>query len=157
MRISLDVHGVIDKRPDFFAWLTRELVKENWKVFITTGQKMGIDLIRELDGYRVVYHHVMSVTTYHQLRGTPMWYKNGDPTQPMMAGVLWDSTKAYLCKKASIDLHIDDSDVYGEYFTGDTLYVNIKEFSNFAGLFDIVKEKVYESRGTEHKKNQLGV
>jgi len=157
MRISIDVHGVITERPEFFAWLTKKLVSHHDAIFILTGQAAGIALVRELAKHSILFHHVLSVTTYHRMIGTPISYKNGDPTQPVMPYGVWDPTKAKLCELYDIDLHIDDSDVYGKYFTGHTIYVNVKEFDSMASFYQVVKEKVYESRGTEHKKNQLGV
>jgi len=38
---------------------------------------------------------------------------------------IWNKTKAKYCEVMKLDLHIDDSDVYGKYFK-DTVYLEVK-------------------------------
>jgi hypothetical protein len=157
VRISIDVHGVITERPEFFAHLTQKLVRQHNAVFILTGQAAGIALVRELAMYNILFHHILSITTYHRTIGTPIRYKNGDPTQPKMPYGVWSPTKARLCDLYDIDLHIDDSDVYGDYFTGHTIYINIKEFDSMSSFYDVVKEKLNALRKNQKRFNQLGI
>ena len=40
---------------------------------------------------------------------------------------IWNRTKAEYCAEAGIDMMIDDSPVYGSYFTGKCLYLLQKD------------------------------
>ena len=52
-----------------------------------------------------------------------MTYK--DSENPTMDDDIWNQTKAKYCEKHNIDLHIDDSPIYGQYFKS-TIYIQIK-------------------------------
>ena len=143
MRISLDVHGVISKVPKFFSWYIDYLKAEGHEVFILTGQAFGTRLLRELVSYEIVFDKVLSITTYHRSIGTAMWYTDGDPEQPRMLDKVWDPTKATLCQMYNIDIHVDDSDVYGKYFT-DTVYVDFKRFDSEDDFVDFMETLLRE-------------
>lgn len=49
-----------------------------------------------------------------------------DNNNPILENAVWDRTKAEYCAREEIDLHIDDSDVYGQYFTTSYLKYNPK-------------------------------
>jgi hypothetical protein len=116
MKIGLDVHGVIDKSPDIFARLTHVLKAQGNEIIIVTGRELCSELFDKLDTLGVVYNEVFSITSYHKEIGTHITYKDGDPTQPLIAPPKWDRTKADFCAREGIDIHIDDSVIYGKYF-----------------------------------------
>lgn len=116
LKIGLDMHGVIDKDPGLFAEITYYLIHKGNEVHIITGRELGPDLEKEIAACRVDYTAVFSITSYHKQIGTYVTYKDGDPTQPLIAPPKWDRTKADYCDREGIDIMIDDSSVYGQYF-----------------------------------------
>lgn len=116
MLLGLDVHGVITKNPKLFASITAELTLHNHEVHILTGVEDGDRIRKELAFFGISYTHFFSITSFHKAIGTHIVYKNGDPTQPLIAPPKWDKTKADYCRGNKLDIHIDDSDVYGNYF-----------------------------------------
>ncbi len=136
MIVGLDIHGVIDTDPKFFAKLTQKLRRWGHEIHIITGVEHTTRLNKDLIRFGVQFDTIFSITTYHKELGTPIKYKNGDPTQPIIDDELWDITKAHYCCLNKIDIHIDDSLVYGRYFhaieTQYILYNNaIKQFITF--------------------------
>ena len=116
IKIGLDIHGVIDQDPSFFATLITRLRKQGHEVHILTGRELSDDLIARLSGLGIAYDQLFSITSYHKEIGTYVTYKDDDPTQPLIAPPKWDRTKADYAKRVGLSLHIDDSPVYGEYF-----------------------------------------
>lgn len=113
IKIGLDLHGVIDARPDFFKKLTALLVKSGHEVHIITGAtiKEELPLLKKIG---ISYTHLFSITDYHAELGTPIvWDEIGEPH---LNPYLWDKTKGEYCKKHDIDLHIDDSEIYHYFF-----------------------------------------
>jgi len=136
MIIGLDIHGVIDTDPKFFAKLTKCLRLNHHEVYIITGVEHNARLDKELIRFGVQFDSIFSITSYHKDLGTPIEYKKGDLTQPMIDDKLWDMTKAQYCDKWGVDIHIDDLSIYGKYFnTISTQYMLyndvVKEWLNF--------------------------
>lgn len=113
MKIGLDLHGVIDTNSSFYIELTALLVKNGHEVHIITGKKASL-VMPELAEKDITYTHIFSITDYHESIGTPIkWDEHGNPH---MDSYTWDKTKAQYCLENKIDLHLDDSDVYGYFF-----------------------------------------
>lgn len=124
MKFGLDIHGVINKHPGLFAKLTRSLIAAGHEVHILTGVELGARLDTELKKFNVSYTHLFSITSYHKSIGTEVAYKDESKRNPFIEPALWDRTKADYCKTNLIDIHIDDSTVYGNYFVDiDTQYI----------------------------------
>ncbi|MEE9214672.1 MAG: hypothetical protein V3U54_07735 [Thermodesulfobacteriota bacterium] len=85
MKLALDIHGVIDKRPKFYAALCQALVTGGIEVHILTGTHLEHGIYKELKKYGfkegVHYTHLFSIADYHKERGTKMW---GDLQNPWM-------------------------------------------------------------------------
>lgn len=116
LKIGLDLHGVIDRNPQLFSDLTHKFAND---FFIITGEEITKKLFKEIDSYRIHYkqENVFSITSFHKHLGTPMTYLNHDPTQPHIDDEIWNRTKSVICKFLKLDYMIDDSKVYGKYFT----------------------------------------
>lgn len=128
MRLGLDLHGVITADPTLFGKLTRHLILHNHTVHILTGIEDSDKVRLEIARYGIMYTDLFSITTYHKSIGTPMTFTNGDPVYPIIDDELWDITKAHHCCTNKIDIHIDDSKVYGKYFHAiDTQYMLYNE------------------------------
>lgn len=115
-KLGLDIHGVISKDPTLFKTITEKFIAHGDEVHIITGVELTPDIITKLESYGIVWSKIFSITTYHKKIGTPMIFKDSDPTQPLIDNELWDITKAVYCAKNKIDVHIDDSKEYEKYF-----------------------------------------
>ena len=130
MRIGLDLHGVIDSNPKFWASFSRLLVVGNdHEVHIIMGppiKKVMAKLVR----FHMCFTHLFSIVDYHRDRGTKMW--QDELGRWNMSPYEWDKTKADYCVRQEIDLHIDDSSIYGKFFiTPYAMYLNkLKSNSN---------------------------
>ena len=114
MKLGLDLHGVVDKDPKIFSLNTNALVTNGHEVHIITGEEDSEKLRNALEFLKIRYTHLFSISTHHKQSGTEMRYdENGNP---WMDKEVWNTTKALYCEKIGIDLHIDDSEVYGRYF-----------------------------------------
>ena len=118
IKIGLDIHGVIDSDPVFFATLISLLRAEGHEVHLLTGREISDELVAKLNDLGITYDQLFSITSYHKSIGTYITYKDGNPTQPLIAPPLWNRSKAEYSKRVGLGLHIDDSTVYGQYFEG---------------------------------------
>lgn len=123
MKFGFDVHGVIDTKPKFYSKLTRRLIAMRHEVHIITGAQLKNKLIVQLEKWGIEYNYLFSISDYHLSIGTDVKFK--DSNNPMMDDDIWNRTKAEYCERNKIDLHIDDSNVYGKYFTN-TVYLEVK-------------------------------
>jgi len=115
IRLGIDVHGVADTFPDFFSKLSRELVSQGHEVHIITGTEHTRSLEHYLKNQLgLSWTHLFSMTTYHKKEGTEVTYIDGNP---YMDNRLWNRSKGEYCRRNNIDLHIDNSDIYGKYFS----------------------------------------
>jgi len=122
IRIGLDLHGVVDEDPKFFTDLSALMLENENEVYIVTGREECSGLNKELsllgmenEGGKL-YNGILSITTYQKGIGTPIAYLNGRKSQPMMDPRIWNPTKAMLCATAGINIMIDDSAIYEEFF-----------------------------------------
>jgi hydroxymethylpyrimidine pyrophosphatase-like HAD family hydrolase len=123
IKVGFDIHGVIDRDPVLFAKLTRKLKESGHQVHILTGRELGEEILSKLNGLDIVYDQLFSITSYHKAIGTYITYKDGDITQPLISPPKWDRTKADYADREGLDVHFDDSTVYGDYFTKNTQYI----------------------------------
>lgn len=123
IKIGLDLHGVIDQDPNFFATLSFHLRSEGHEVHILTGRELCDSLIEQLHKANIGYNKIFSITSYHKEIGTHVSYKDDDPNYPLIAPPKWDRTKADYAERVGLDLHIDDSPIYGKFFEGKTQYL----------------------------------
>ena len=128
MKLGLDLHGVCDKEPRTFSVLTELLVRSGHEVHILTGEEDTPLLRSKLKLLRIHYTHLFSISSYHKGLGTEMW-KDKD-NGPWMDHEIWNVTKAWYCNKNKIDLHIDDSEIYGEHFKTPYLFFTHKGAKN---------------------------
>jgi hypothetical protein len=115
LKIGLDIHGVIEASPSLFSKISQLVVRDGGEVHILTGIPLSKTVLNDLKKYKIKYTHLFSILDYHQELGTPIkWDKNGNGS---IDPYLWDKTKSDYCRKHKIDLHFDDSNVYGYFFT----------------------------------------
>jgi hypothetical protein len=116
MKIGLDFHGVIDAMPEFFSFFTKAMISAGAEVHIITGGATEDDkkLLKE---HNIQYTHIFSITDYHKEKGTKTTKPHPKHGFMMVSDEEWDRTKGDYCRREGIDLHIDDTTVYNEYFT----------------------------------------
>lgn len=119
VKIGIDLHGVLDTKPEFFRKLARFVVAAGGEVHIITGAHLNFNFHKALDAAGIVkdvhYTHTFSIADHHVSMGTFVTHdSHGDPHMPHAD---WNTTKANYCSRVGIDLHFDDSDIYHHYFT----------------------------------------
>ena len=139
MKIGLDIHGTIDAHRKFFAEWTQllkadneriELVRKNrdpnlpvhmrypvpdlHEVHIMTGPKRRMVLESfELEG--IWFSHFFSIVDECEKNGVAVMHdEKGDP---WMDQYEWNRAKGDYARKHNLDLVIDDSTVYPNFFT----------------------------------------
>lgn len=119
MALGLDIHGVINAMPDFFAFLSDSFIKNGGRVHIITGGSLTEKLLNEIKEFGIKYTHIFSVYDYLIESGEPT---NGERIftdgthQKRFADDVWDRVKGDYCKKHNINLHIDDTLAYKDGF-----------------------------------------
>jgi hypothetical protein len=128
MKLGLDYHGVITANPALFSTITKIMEEWEYEVHIITGSRITEWLKERLAEYGIYYTHLFSISDYHHDIGTPM--SGYEDHQPKIDDEIWDRTKAEYCARQKISLHIDDSEVYGTYFTTPYALFNGKGYVN---------------------------
>ena len=115
LRIGVDLHGVASADAVFFAELTRVLVENGHEVHILTGSERTPELERRLrEELGLSWTHLFSIISHCREIGAPVEMIQGNP---YVDEERWDRAKAEYCRRHRIDLHLDDSAVYGRHFT----------------------------------------
>lgn len=114
LKIGLDIHGVIDAKPELFAILTNLLVDAGHEVHVLTGSKETEDIHEELLGYGIKWTHFFSITDYCISGGVHVWYD--EKNTPWMDQNAWEKAKGEYCTNIGMDLHIDDTIKYADFF-----------------------------------------
>jgi hypothetical protein len=119
-KLGLDVHGVIDAIPDFFAFLSESIVKNNGQVHILTGGSWTKELELQLLNYGIKWTHKFSAYDHLIDVGTKIvgevQFPDGTIQKKFEDGA-WDKVKAEYCREHSISLHIDDTLIYNDFFS----------------------------------------
>ena len=115
-KVGLDIHGVIDADPGYYAKLSEMLVKEGHEVHVITGASQTSELETQLAEWGIEYTDFFSIVDHHTSIGTYIEYEDDDRNKFYMNEDLWNISKANYCYANNIDFHIDDSAEYGKYF-----------------------------------------
>lgn len=119
-KLGIDIHGVIDALPEFFAFLTESFIKNGGEVHIITGGSIDDKLIKQLNLTNVKYTHIFSVYDHLIETNTSTYgdimFPDGT-VQKKFKDDVWDAAKANYCKENNISLHLDDTLIYNNYFT----------------------------------------
>jgi hypothetical protein len=126
MRIGLDVHGVIDRFPREFAWLTQRWVRfHRHEVHIVTGE--GWDTAAsQVEGRGIVHTNHFSIVDHHRSIGTPMELKDSGWWMPQQE---WDMSKGAYAKRVGLDIHFEDTLAYAPWFPSSCAFIHVgKDF-----------------------------
>lgn len=157
---ALDLHGIINTQPDFYAAITQSLVKDGWEIHVLTGSHLKEKQIpEELQSYGIAYTHLFSIADYHRdNKSENVFYdKNGDP---WVSDEAWDRTKADYCKKHDIPQCIDDTARYARHFETPFAYMTIQTNKPSRNKYlDLIIEMFEKRRQSSDKikdvKNQM--
>lgn len=116
-KLGLDWHGVIDATPQLWSHLTNIIVDGGGEVHILTGMTWNSECERQLEEWGIKWTHSFSILDYHQSINTPTIGWHDKFNIPRIDDVTWDKTKGDYARKHQLDLHIDDTLQYNDYFT----------------------------------------
>jgi hypothetical protein len=112
--IGIDIHGVITRFPSFFAIVSFRLIQKGHQVHIITGAKCTPERCKRLKDLGINWTHFFSIVDYCESNGKDVRYD--EKNQPWIDEELWNKAKANYCEQNGIYCHIDDSDIYGQFF-----------------------------------------
>lgn len=150
-KIGFDIHGVIDVYPHFFSEVSKSLVEGGNEVHIITGAPKSKEVVDKLSELDITYTHFFSIVDWAESIGVPVeWTDEG----PKMDEFLWDIAKARYCVQEAIDLHIDDTPRYGDFFKEiDTRFFLFEDCINICMKTRQVIASVSECENYPCKKN----
>lgn len=119
MKISFDLHGVLNDLPDVFKYITESLIKNGAEVHIITGSttERALKELKEL-GYKngVHFTHVVGLPNILKDSGCQVVGFNSTYNNFEYSTLDWNRAKGIYCKRKDINLHFDDTIEYGDYF-----------------------------------------
>ncbi|MEE6206672.1 MAG: hypothetical protein VZR95_01290 [Alphaproteobacteria bacterium] len=145
-KIGIDFHGVINTDPEFFQKLSQELLRRRIEIHIISGGPEEY-IKNYLHDNNIFYSQIWCIYSYYENKGQITVCEDGSF---YMDDELWNKAKADYCCRHKIGLHIDDSSVYGRYFTtpyclynGNTKTGRIFDHQiNFAGSAELCADQL---------------
>ena len=122
-KISFDFHGVINTAPDFFAALLKDLRRRQLQIYVVSGGPREY-IEQYLAKYEIPYDVLWCVFDYFNAREK---VEVADDGSFHIDDALWNAAKGTYCASENIGLHIDDSKIYGKYFTTPYMRFDAKE------------------------------
>lgn len=115
LKIGIDLHGVSDAFPTFFAEFTKLFVDAGHSIHILTGELVTSALHAQLEACGVKYTHLYSIAQHHKDLNTPMTFD--EKGTPWIDQDLWVRAKGEYAKQHELDIMLDDTEGYGPYFS----------------------------------------
>jgi len=112
MKIGIDYHGVINSNPDFFKKFNALALKNKHSIVVLSGGSAK-DVKAYLNAHQISFSDVYSLVDDFSARGLAQFYEDGSF---FVNNEIWNKAKAKYCFEHHVDVHIDDSMVYGAYF-----------------------------------------
>lgn len=113
LKIGLDFHGVINTNPSYFKDFTEYAERHGHQIYIITGgPAKAIESF--LKAWGIKYTGLFTILDHYAALGKVTFYPDGNFK---MDDKLWNTAKAKFCRKHHIDIHVDDSTVYGLSFS----------------------------------------
>ncbi|MBQ9034383.1 MAG: hypothetical protein IJ099_00275 [Alphaproteobacteria bacterium] len=112
-KIGIDFHGVIHREPEFFKRFVEFAVAKGYEIYIVSGGPRQT-IIDFLAAHKIPYHHLWCIIDQPEINENTTFCADGSFR---VNDMLWDKAKGEYCQNEGINLHIDDSVVYGKYFT----------------------------------------
>lgn len=124
IKIGIDIHGMIDYDPHFFAVLSKALVESGHEVHIMTGSEIQPAIIAELRGYGIMWTDIFSISDYYKNKPEVQLWRD-ERGRPWVAPELWNQAKGLYAQERGLDLVLDDTAEYGEHFSTSFGYCKI--------------------------------
>ena len=112
MKIGIDYHGVLNRDPAFFGAFLHAAKAKNVTIYILSGSPED-EVKNFLKTYDIPYDHIFSLLDYFDKQDMVQYFDDGSFFVP---NELWNRAKTDFCAQNKINLHIDDSMLYGTYF-----------------------------------------
>lgn len=136
MKIGIDIHNCISRYPILFKNLTDRWVAMGHRIHIVTGQEWAT-AESEVKNAGIAYDEYFSIVDNHQRLGTEMWEKS-EHTGYWMEDEIWNQSKGNYAKAWKLDIHFDDSKIYGQYFPDSCTYIQVPKYG-----FEEMCERVF--------------
>jgi hypothetical protein len=129
MKIGIDIHGVGDATPEFFALLSNMITNASEdEIHIITGGMLTKEYTTYIDNLNIDFNKIFSVSEYLIANGTAVRWS--DKNNPWFDAELWDRAKADYCKDNNIDIMFDDTLRYAKYFKDiNTTFIHFKKIN----------------------------
>lgn len=121
MKLGLDIHGVLDHHPEKYIKLAKGIMKAGGEVFVITGptiekaEKELFELAEKYNRRIPFWDNIFSIVDYIVSNKIPhYWLDNGHLWTDNKSD--WDKVKGLIAKELNLDLHLDDSPEYEEFF-----------------------------------------
>lgn len=123
LKIGLDYHGVIDINTKYFADFCKEANKRDHLIYIITGgPKTLVDY--KLKDNNIFYDLCFAISDYYIAKNKIVQKETGEFIIP---DNLWNIAKADFCRRSQVNIHIDDSLKYINWFSTPYCYYNKKD------------------------------
>lgn len=116
IRVGIDIHGMIDYDPKFFAIFSKALVESGHEVHIMTGSEIQPGIIAELRGYGIMWTDIFSISDYYKSKPEVQLWRD-EHGRPWVSPELWNQAKGLYAQEKNLDLVLDDTAEYGHYFS----------------------------------------
>lgn len=113
LKIGLDYHGVIDKKTEYFAEFCTLARQHGHQIYVITGGP-EVKVKEYLKSAHIPYDFIFAILDYYQALGKTTMDANGNIAVP---DELWNKAKADFCRRNRINIHIDDSCEYLNWFS----------------------------------------
>lgn len=124
IKIGIDIHGVWDQAPAFFAMFHMFGAYTEYppfEVHIVTGIK------KELDDVVPSHCYDKWFSIHQQCEDEGIDIAYDEKGRPWVDPAIWDRKKAEYCEREGIHMMIDDSPAYGQYFENmECLYLRLE-------------------------------
>jgi len=128
-KIGIDFHGVLNTNPLFFQSFCNLILANDGEVYIISGGPHD-EILRFLDTWQIKFTNVWCIYDYFDAKNEVMFLPDGSFHVEDKA---WNAAKGIYCFQNNISVMIDDSLVYGKYFS--TPYCLYDEYSKKGKLF----------------------
>lgn len=113
LKVGLDYHGVINSNPEYFRSFCIELLHRGHEVHVLSGgPEDKVDWY--LNQLNIPYTQLFTIMDCYKMLGLMTVKPDG---KWHIDEHLWNTAKAKYCRINQISVQIDDSEIYGKYFS----------------------------------------
>ena len=120
LKIGLDYHGVIDNNINYFSVFCRKAKRRGHDIYVITGGPK-VSVSQKLNAINMPYDMCFAISDYYIALHKIEQNSKGKVVIP---DNLWNMAKADFCRRSKINIHIDDSVKYINWFSTPYCYYN---------------------------------